>query len=178
MTMPNLPAASSKADSIGIGIGAGGSGAEGEEIIFTTGGKWEGEEERKFYEDVQDLRDFVPKAVLGLDEGDKGASNESSANQSSTKAEEEKKKQNLEQEMKKVEAELEGLLINGDVPPASSTVENGHDAAEDESVFGALGCVLRSEPHVTVHQRPQQSPRRTSRQLRPRSLLLRGPLKC
>ena len=32
------------------------------------GGKWEDEEERRFFEDIPDLKDYVPKSVLGIEE--------------------------------------------------------------------------------------------------------------
>ena len=63
--MPTLPAATQKNDSILVST----TGQnEVSEEIYTTGGKWEDEEERRFFEDIQDLRDFVPKSVLGFTE--------------------------------------------------------------------------------------------------------------
>ena len=43
---------------------------DGESGLGDRGGqhKWEDEEERRFFEDIQDLRDFVPKSVLGFTE--------------------------------------------------------------------------------------------------------------
>ncbi len=35
--------------------------------MIVVGGKWEDEEERRYYEDVQDLKDYVPSSVLGID---------------------------------------------------------------------------------------------------------------
>ena len=67
MPMPTLPTQSQKSDS--INISSGGQG-DSQDVIFSSGGRWEDEEERKFFEDIQDLRDFVPKSVLGIDEKD------------------------------------------------------------------------------------------------------------
>ena len=67
--MPNLPADESRTESIGLSTGAGGANAALDDTQYATS-KWEDEEERRFYEDVQDLKDFVPKSFLGLD--DKG----------------------------------------------------------------------------------------------------------
>lgn len=42
-----------------------------EETVLPTTSKWSDEEERKFYEDIPDLRDCLPKGVLAQDTGDK-----------------------------------------------------------------------------------------------------------
>jgi regulator of nonsense transcripts 2 len=64
--MPQLPTASQKSDSILIGTNAG-SSLDNDRDFIITGGKWEDEEERRFFEDIQDLKDFVPSSVLGLE---------------------------------------------------------------------------------------------------------------
>jgi regulator of nonsense transcripts 2 len=69
------------------------------EEIITSGGKWEDEEEKRFYEEIQDLKDFVPSSVLGVD---------------SAEAEEIEKNNRLQaerakDEVKKLEEELENL---------------------------------------------------------------------
>lgn len=84
----------------------GGSAGEGadEGIAVTSGGKWEDEEERKFYEDIQDLKDFVPRSVLGLEEGDERRAADDDQREREQKARE-------EEEIKQVEEELEGLKL-------------------------------------------------------------------
>jgi regulator of nonsense transcripts 2 len=130
--MPHLPAASAKTDVIGIGIGAGGTGEAGEEIIFAAGGKWEDEEERRFYEDIQDLKDFVPKAVLGLEEVEKTVdSNE--VDEQTAKDKQNEEKERLDEEMKKVEAELQGLAVNG-TDASDPLATNGTDEGDEEYV--------------------------------------------
>ncbi|KAH7108193.1 ARM repeat-containing protein [Auriculariales sp. MPI-PUGE-AT-0066] len=69
LPMPHLPTDESRTESIGLSTGGAGSGAMSDEVQYATS-KWEDEEERRFYEDIQDLKDFVPKGFLGLD--DKG----------------------------------------------------------------------------------------------------------
>lgn len=102
--LPSLPTSSSKTDSIQINVG--GSAGEGadEGIAVTSGGKWEDEEERKFYEDIQDLKDFVPRSVLGLEEGDERRAADDDQREREQKARE-------EEEIKQVEEELEGLKL-------------------------------------------------------------------
>ncbi|KAI6032951.1 ARM repeat-containing protein [Pisolithus orientalis] len=106
LPMPALPTAAQKSDSIQIGSNIGSGAGDDTDIAFTTsGGKWEDEEERKFFEDIQDLKDFVPKNFLGIDAEEKTDSEEKE------KAEKEK----AEEEAKNVAAELKSLETNGDV---------------------------------------------------------------
>ena len=62
--MPHLPANTAKGDSIGLSSGNAnrGPGAE-EDTYLGRGSQWEDEEERKFYEDLTDLKDLLPKSV-------------------------------------------------------------------------------------------------------------------
>lgn len=105
LPMPSLPTASQKSDSIQIGGNA--VLGDEEDPFANSGGKWEDEEERRFFEDIQDLKDFVPKSVLGI-ESDEKEDNE--ATEEREKAEKEK----ADAEAKKLEEELEGLKLDGD----------------------------------------------------------------
>ncbi|KAI6046075.1 ARM repeat-containing protein [Pisolithus marmoratus] len=106
LPMPELPTTSQKSDSIQIGTSTGAGAGDDIDVAFTTsGGKWEDEEERKFFEDIQDLKDFVPKNFLGIDAEEK------------TDFEEREK---VEKEMAEAEAqhlaeELKSLETNGNV---------------------------------------------------------------
>lgn len=109
MSLPPLPTDSQKSESILIGSNNANLPQESDEALLANGGKWEDEEERKFFEDIQDLKDFVPKSVLGI-EGDE-----------MDKKEKELEREKLEQEKaaeeaKKLEEELADLKIH---------VENG-----------------------------------------------------
>lgn len=68
--------------------------------ILTTGGKWEDEEERRFFEDVQDLKDFVPSSVLGVEE---------EVDEEETKELEQERVEREKEEVRKLEEELEKL---------------------------------------------------------------------
>lgn len=106
--MPALPTASQKSDSIQIGASAGGgTGDDAEDGIMMSGGKWEDEEERKFFEDIQDLKDFVPKNFLGIEDEEKGDAEEKERERA------EKEKTEAEAQARKLEEELEGLKTNG-----------------------------------------------------------------
>ena len=99
--MPDLPSASQKSESIMIGSNAGkGLGEDGDLVLSSAGGKWEDEEERRFFEDIQDLRDYVPKSMLGLEDGE----DKTSPGEEVKKPEEE-----LKVDMKKLDEELAGL---------------------------------------------------------------------
>ncbi|KAG1734757.1 ARM repeat-containing protein [Suillus paluster] len=94
LPMPSLPTVSQKSDSIQIGANA-------------VSGKWEDEEERRFFEDIQDLKDFVPKSVLGIESEEK-------EDKEATEERERALKEKADAEAKKLEEELEGLKLDGD----------------------------------------------------------------
>lgn len=121
--MPNLRSASHKSESIMIGSNAGrGFGEDGELVLSTAGGKWEDEEERRFFEDIQDLRDYAPKSVLGLEDGEDKAG---------PVEEEKKQEEDHMMDMKRLDEELAGLenkVANGVTGEASTD----GDASDDE----------------------------------------------
>jgi regulator of nonsense transcripts 2 len=98
LPLPSLPTASQKSDSILIGSNS--NQLNDPEEIMTTGGKWEDEEERRFFEDIQDIKDFVPSSVLGVEGHPEG---EESKEVERERAEREK------EEVRKLEEELEKL---------------------------------------------------------------------
>jgi regulator of nonsense transcripts 2 len=108
---------SQKSDSILIGPNNPNQLAEDAEDMTVTGGKWEDEEERRFFEDLQDLKDFVPSSVLGIDnageeEGDKGNAKEKEKARIEREKEEVRK---LEEELHKLDQELPpDSLSNGE----------------------------------------------------------------
>lgn len=65
LPFPSLPSASQKSESILLSTSNRVNG-ESDDVITSTS-KWEDEEERRFYEDIQDLKEFVPSSVLGTD---------------------------------------------------------------------------------------------------------------
>lgn len=116
LPLPTLPTASQKSDSIIIGTGSNQTNGELDDA-YAVGGKWEDEEERKFFEDVQDLKDFVPSSVLGVDD-----MRDCTADQEKEKETEKERIDKEKEEVKKLEAELERLgdgaveqaMTNGD----------------------------------------------------------------
>ena len=118
-----------------IGSNAGkGLGEDGELTLSTAGGKWEDEEERRFFEDIQDLRDFVPKSMLGLEDGE---------DKTSPGEEEKKPDEDLKVDMKKLDEELAGLenkVANGVAEEEAST--NGDVSDEEEKWVSSWGIVL------------------------------------
>lgn len=131
LPMPTLPTQSQKADSILLSSDKGKQGAE--EDIYTLGGKWEDEEERRFFEDLPDLKDFVPKSLLGLDEkGDRAVDEENLDKENAEKLKERKAKE--EEEVKNVEEELKRLQLNEDEGQNGNTiVQNGEASAQKAS---------------------------------------------
>ncbi|KAF4621286.1 hypothetical protein D9613_000759 [Agrocybe pediades] len=102
LPLPTLPTASHKSDSILIGSNTSQTNGDVEDII--TGGKWEDEEERRFYEDIQDLKDFVPSSVLGV---------EGETDEDETRESEEERIEKEKDEVRKLEEELEKLNEGG-----------------------------------------------------------------
>lgn len=74
---------------------------------MVSGGKWEDEEEKRFFEDIQDLKDFVPASVLGV-EGTCEAGEDDAKEITQECLEREK------EEVRKLEEELEKLGENED----------------------------------------------------------------
>lgn len=77
----------------------------GDDEIVTSGGKWEDEEEKRFFEDIQDLKDFVPASVLGV-EGAYEAGEDDAKELAQESLERER------EEVRKLEEELEKLGEN------------------------------------------------------------------
>ena len=123
LSMPNLPSASQKSESIMIGSNAGRDFGEDGELTMSTGGKWEDEEERRFFEDIQDLREYAPKGMLGLEDGE---------DKTSPEEEEKKLEEDLKVDMEKLDEELAGLenkVANGVTEEAST---NGEISDEED----------------------------------------------
>lgn len=95
-----MPTAVQKSESIFLSTNSEKNGVS--EDIITSGGKWEDEEERRFFEEIQDLKDFVPSSVLGMDSSE---ADEVERNKERNRIQEEKSKD----EVKKLEEELEKL---------------------------------------------------------------------
>ena len=123
--MPALPTASYKSDSIQIGASGGHTSDDAEDSLSTTYGKWEDEEERKFFEDMQDLKDFVPRNFLGIEDEGKGEADE--------KDKAEKERAEAEAEAKKLEEELEGLKINEGTHTNGFIPDNRVESADEKS---------------------------------------------
>ena len=109
--MPSLPSASQKNESILLLDGSSGLRQGGVEDL-PANSKWEDEEERRFYEDLPDLKDFVPKAVLGVEavaskEQRDALAKEKAADSETGNAQAEQEKQ----DMARLEAEMESMEV-------------------------------------------------------------------
>ncbi|PPQ97386.1 hypothetical protein CVT26_006620 [Gymnopilus dilepis] len=143
LPLPTLPTASMKTDSILIGTNTGQSNGDSEEVV-TVGGKWEDEEERRFYEDIQDLKDFVPSSVLGV---------EGETEEEDSKETERERAAREKEEVRKLEEELEKLSEhgsqsgNGDVQPT--------EHMEDDLTTPTLGTPRAQTPPLSPQLAPQ-----------------------
>jgi regulator of nonsense transcripts 2 len=113
---------SQKSDSILIGSSNPNQLMDDTDELTVTGGKWEDEEERRFFEDLQDLKDFVPSSVLGIDNSAEGESEKDN--------EKEKERVDREkEEVRKLEEELQKL--DQDAPP-DHFADGDQDAVADD----------------------------------------------
>lgn len=117
--MPSLPSASQKNDSILLLDGGSSLRATGGEDL-PANSKWEDEEDRRFYEDLPDLKDFVPKSVLSVEaiaskEERENSAKERSSDPDAGKAKEEQERQDM--------ARLEAKMQNVDMEESKSIGE-------------------------------------------------------
>ena len=181
LPLPELPTASHKLDSIQIGSNAGG-GLGGDDDVFIAGGKWEDEEERRFFEDIQDLKDFVPKSVLGVEEGEKaGGATEGGQDEEKAKRE----KESMEDEVRKLEEELERLNVVQEVavngkggPTKQDNLEDEEDEDEAESVSSLFLMIVIADCPSIVSQHRFRERRRRAHVPRRRSWCPRVQLNC
>lgn len=147
LPMPALPTASQRSDSIQIGGNASTGAGDDADVAFTTsGGKWEDEEERKFFEDIQDLKDFVPKNFLGIDAEEK------------TEFEEKERveREKAEAEAKNLAEELKSLETNGDFHNNNTLAEPaGSVDEEDGNVTPIPTSPKLSSPPLSPQLAPQ-----------------------
>jgi regulator of nonsense transcripts 2 len=127
--MPTLPTSSSTGNSIQIGTNTGALlSDDAEEAAFAAlGGKWEDEEERRFFEDIQDLREIVPKSILGIEDTKDVVKecHESDAEAKKNAEDEEVKK--LQEELAGLEAQDGTLRVNGNGKVDSQQIEEEED---------------------------------------------------
>lgn len=148
--MPKLPTASTKTESIQIGVNDGSRllGDDNDDL-HTAGGKWEDEEERRFYEDIQDLKDFVPWSVLGIEkEAEPVTETEESLQSKADKEKEEVRK--LEEELQKLAdtneipgQEANGAVLNEDSDDEYESMCTNHCSTNTRSACQLLWQVLR-----------------------------------
>jgi regulator of nonsense transcripts 2 len=127
LPLPSLPTTSQKSDSILIGSNSN-QLLGGDDEIVTSGGKWEDEEEKRFFEDIQDLKDFVPASVLGV-EGTYETGEDDAKEIEQERLEREK------EEVRKLEEELEKLRGKGEDNLVKPNLE---DQEDDELVLFLL----------------------------------------
>ncbi|KAH8119395.1 transcription factor [Phellopilus nigrolimitatus] len=170
LPMPTLSTATQKSDSI---IVSSGGQQDSQEDIYTSGGKWEDEEERRFFEDLQDMRDFVPRSVLGLDEKEtENANGGESENAKDEEIKERERREREDDEAKELEKELKRLEIeDGNPSDAAPNRISFDDETEDKE---AITTPIPSPPKTpTPPQTPTLAPQGPSQLLT--ALLARLP---
>ncbi|KJA29027.1 hypothetical protein HYPSUDRAFT_33531 [Hypholoma sublateritium FD-334 SS-4] len=143
LPLPSLPTASQKSDSILIGSNSSHMNGDSDEIL-TTGGKWEDEEERRFFEDVQDLKDFVPSSVLGVEE---------EVEEEETKELERERAEREKEEVRKLEEELEKL--SGTTASLDGVPVKHDESQEEDAPTPTPGTPKAHTPPLSPHLAPQ-----------------------
>lgn len=106
---------SQKSDSILIGSNNPNQLADDADEMTVTGGKWEDEEERRFFEELQDLKDFVPSSVLGIDNAGEGEGDKDGEKEKARVEREKEEVRKLEEELHRLDQELPlDSLSNGE----------------------------------------------------------------
>ncbi|KAJ7770128.1 ARM repeat-containing protein [Mycena maculata] len=151
LPLPSLPTNSQKSDSILIGSNRSNNlvGDDADEILGS-GGKWEDEEERRFFEDVQDLKDFVPRGVLGIDDME--------GKESDSDPEGEREKERIEkekEEVRKLEEELENLGEDGISGQANRDEETQESSVQEDPPTPTPGTPRATTPPLSPHLAPQ-----------------------
>lgn len=141
LPLPSLPTTSQKSDSILIGSNNSNLNPNEEEEGNASASKWEDDEERKFFEDIQDLKDYVPSSVLGLE----GADSESLQDR-----DQDREKEREREEIRKLAEELEKLGTR-------STTEDSHLAEEAEADISTPtpGSPKATSPPLSPQLAPQ-----------------------
>ncbi|KAF6760250.1 transcription factor [Ephemerocybe angulata] len=146
LPLPKLPTSTQKSESIQIGSNQGSLLSENDEVLDPAS-KWADEEERKFFEDVPDLRDFVPASVLGI--------GESTQLDNSAKPEDEKEKADREkEEVRKLEEELKNLSVDG-TEGSPTEPSDDEDADEDNAPTPTPGTPKATTPPLSPLLAPQ-----------------------
>ncbi|KAF8622647.1 hypothetical protein AX15_006759 [Amanita polypyramis BW_CC] len=149
LPLPTLPATSQKSDSILITTGSNQTSDEIDEV-HVTGGKWEDEEERKFFEDIQDLKDFVPSSVLGICEA-----TDSLTDQEKEKERERERIDKEREEVKRLEEELKRLAEGSVEGGAHNGDTNDLDMIQDEAPTPVPGTPRATSPPLSPRLAPQ-----------------------
>ncbi|KAI0311900.1 ARM repeat-containing protein [Amylostereum chailletii] len=150
LPLPNLPTSSQANSSIQIG-GASASllSDDADDLAMAAlGGKWEDEEERRFFEDIQDLREVVPKSILGIEDG-KEEVKEEMGDEEKQKAEEEEVRK-LEEELARLDSA--GAPVNG---VKASAPESDTDDEDDRAATPVPSSPRDSSPATTPILAPQ-----------------------
>ena len=138
LPMPTLPTSSSTGNSIQIGTNTGAllSDDADEAAFAALGGKWEDEEERRFFEDIQDLREIVPKSILGIEDTKDVVKECHESDVEAKKNAEDEEVKKLQEELARLEAQDGTLRVNGKLD--SQEIEEEDDGYDILFVWSPL----------------------------------------
>ncbi|KAF8310058.1 transcription factor [Cantharellus anzutake] len=140
LPLPHLPtAAEQSASQILLRDGDPSRTGDIEEVFGV--GKWEDEEEQRFYEDLVDLKDFVPISILNVDGPSTGSKDSRGlAEADDQEAKEAHRKEHEDSEIRRLESEMENIKseVTEDDVKLSDNVRDGQDVEESPSSTAAV----------------------------------------
>lgn len=141
LKLPDLPTSdATTATTIGVNTNPssslGNNGDDDDEFSVGNKSKWVDDEERKFYEDIADLKDFVPRSVLGIEEELKEDTTDEAAAGGN---EAEKAAKSEDEEVRQLQEELERLGMDN-----NDKKEDGDDDGEESD-----GYILQKQFRVS-----------------------------
>ncbi|RXW16776.1 hypothetical protein EST38_g9080 [Candolleomyces aberdarensis] len=147
-----------KTDSIQIGTNQGSLLSDSDDAL-SPGSKWVDEEERRFFEDIPDLREFVPASMLGVDAP-------TQPDDSSKKEEEKDRVEREKEEVRKLEEELKNLEVDGAVSAVNGTTSEGDAEVEEDDMIKSAPTPTPGTPKATTPPlSPQLAPQGPSQLL-------------
>nr|XP_018259411.1 uncharacterized protein I303_08339 [Kwoniella dejecticola CBS 10117]OBR81569.1 hypothetical protein I303_08339 [Kwoniella dejecticola CBS 10117] len=142
LSPPTLPTAASLGKS-GLQIVESASSFTVREDGPVAGGIWDDEEERRFYEDLVDLKEVVPSGLLGIKESKQDAAEGPNGSGSGTGEDvgvDEKQKQKQKADEEDLQRQLEQMDLNSD-QPTSTTDTQSQVQAQDMSRTASMSTV-------------------------------------
>ncbi len=123
---------------------------ETEEVSNT--GKWEDEEERRFYEELAELKDFVPISILNVDGAATGSkSGKAASDTNDLRGREASRKEHEDSEIRRLENEMENIKLEAAEDDAKLLDK---DKDEQDAEYARLFFVFVNSSYLHLRESP------------------------